>query len=213
MEHLICSLSVIWLIAMSLFVALLFPILIYKNEQKKGGKESMSGKTLGKGHDSEPVDAELNANGEDPFELFVELANQMRDELGLPRLPIETVQAALGKASKGLLKQLEWHIAPIFKDNASGWVSLMLEMIGEHNKDIAQLLIDGNRRGMELLRLQETCRTAQFIGRCFVARRLHRRVGHQMREVEAQRGKNELVEYTGKTLSATSSKRGSSPPF
>ena len=115
------------------------------------------------GRDRSPSNGRITVKGkrvmskkkEDPFAVFVKQMNEIRDQEGLPRLPIETIHGAFGQMSPEFLKQLEIYIGPIYKENVSGWASLMLEMIGEHNKDLGGLSIEENRWSIEHIRLKD----------------------------------------------------------
>jgi hypothetical protein len=120
-----------------------------RGRQKKATRPPADNKTDLEGEN------EMFKKRQDAFAEFVGQINDIRDELGLPRLPIETVHDAFGKMSKDLLKQLEPYTGPIFKENVSGWVSLMLELLGKHNEDLGRLSIEENRWAIEHIRLRD----------------------------------------------------------
>jgi hypothetical protein len=120
-----------------------------------GGEKSKVDEPPQEAQTSRKGDSEMFNKREDAFVEVVKQINDLRDELGLPRLPVETIHDAFGKMSKELLKQLEPHTGPIFKENVAGWLSLMLELVGKHNEDLGRLSIEENRWAIEHIKLRD----------------------------------------------------------
>jgi hypothetical protein len=91
---------------------------------------------------------------EDPIAVIVKEVNEARDEIGLPRLPIETIADAFRTMSPELLTKVELHIGPVAKEIIAGWTSQTLERIGKQNEDLARFTIEQNRGLLEFIGLR-----------------------------------------------------------
>lgn len=92
---------------------------------------------------------------EDAFSDIVKQMNEVRRDLDMAPLPIETIQAVFMKMSKELRSKLEPEIGPLFKENVAGLMTLMLELIAKHNQDLGRLSIEENRWALDYLRLRD----------------------------------------------------------
>lgn len=97
----------------------------------------------------------FNNKREDAFLDIARQMNEVRRDLDLPPLPIETIQEVFTKMSKDLRSKLESEIGPLFKENVAGLMTLMLELIAMHNQDLGRLSIEENRWALDYLRLRD----------------------------------------------------------
>lgn len=92
---------------------------------------------------------------EDPFINFVYQMNAVRQDMGMPPLPIETLQEVFKRIPKDIRSKLGVETGPLFKQYIAAFMSLTLDLIEKQNQDLAKLSAEQGEWGINELKLKE----------------------------------------------------------
>ncbi len=92
---------------------------------------------------------------EDAFINFVRQINVVRQEMGMPPMPIETIQEVFKRIPKDIRSKLGVEAGPLFKEYLAGFMNLTLELIGKQNQDFGKLAIEQSQWGVNDIKLKE----------------------------------------------------------
>lgn len=140
-------------------------------------------------NNSEGVRPVSNDRTYEGLETMVDVVNQAMEEVGLPKIDIDSAQSVFASMPRHLREQMDAHLGPNFKDAVAGFLNMHLETIGKAEEFQSRTL---------LLQLQEALQMyqADVTGR-FAVRRLEKALinVNDMTDVAAKYGEENAEEF------------------